>query len=137
MTISRSSSWRFTAILGVLGMLLWAGRASAFCREVTTSPPINYDPASEGCFTSAADGGPLSQLFWRNQCVSYSFRNRDSKYISEPDAVRVAAQAFATWSSAPCAGGVPSIHADAYPVVECNDPTSPGHNNVIIFRDSG
>ena len=137
MTLSRSPSWRLAAILGVLGMLFWEGRASAFCRAVTLSPPLGYDPVALGCFTSDADSGPLPQLFWRNQCVSYSFQNRGSKHISVADAARVAAQAFTTWSSAPCAGGVPAIQADPYPPVECDNPREQGHNNVIIFRDNG
>ncbi len=137
MRFSRSSLFRLVAVLGALGVLLWANRARAFCREVTASPPLDYDPASQGCFTSAPDGGALFPLFWRNQCVSYSFQNQGSKHISASDASRVAAQAFTTWSNAPCNGGTPNIQADPYPAVECDDPQSQGHNNVIIFRDDG
>ncbi len=137
MRSSRSSSSRSAAVLCALGVLLWGNRARAFCREVTASPPLDYDPTSQGCFTSRPDGGTLFPLFWRNQCVSYSFQNQGSKHISAADAARVAAQAFTTWSSAPCDGGVPNIQADPYPAVECDNPESQGHNNVIIFRDNG
>jgi hypothetical protein len=150
-----------------VGVLLLAGQAAAFCREVTLGPPNNYDPATHGCFgtqpsgaavtvLTGADGGLLTgpdggllttgdadagltlfPLFWRNQCVSYSFQNVGSKYIKQADAARIAAQAFATWSNAPCVGGSPTIFADPYPPVDCDNPKSQGHNNVIMFRDNG
>jgi hypothetical protein len=75
-------------------------------------------------------------LFWRNQCVSYSFQPGASKYVPIADAKRIAAQAFDAWSSAPCPGGAPSITALLFPDVDCNDVPSSGHSNVIIFRDS-
>jgi hypothetical protein len=126
---------RFSSVFVALGALAWAGRARAYCREVTASPTNDYDPVTQGCFSATADGGRLFPLFWRNQCVSYSFQQQGSRSISSSDAARIAAQAFSTWSSAPCPGGVPSIVADPYPAVTCNDPQSQGHNNVIIFRD--
>lgn len=152
------------AWLCAIGAMLWVGSAAAYCREVSVGPPGNYDPAVRGCFGVAADGGlitakkaedgglltgpdgrlvttsadagvTLFPLFWRNQCFSYSFQRKGSKYIAASDAARVAARAFDTWSHAACPGGSPNIVADPYPVVDCDDLPSQAHNNVIIFRD--
>jgi Matrixin len=137
MVRSGSSSRGFVVILGALGMAVWANPARAFCREVTLSPPLNYDPTTLGCFSTATDGGLLPSLFWRNQCVSYSLQAQGSKYVSAADTARIASQAFTTWSNAPCSGGgIPTIQADPYPAVECDGP-SQAHNNAIIFRDDG
>jgi Matrixin len=137
MAYSRFSTPRaaFMAV-PVVGALLWAGQARAFCREVTAYPPTGYDPVDAGCFVSQPDGGPLFPLFWRNQCVSYSFQKQGSQYVSPADASRIAAQAFSAWSSAPCPGGAPSISAIPFPAVDCDGTQgSQEHNNLIIFRD--
>jgi hypothetical protein len=118
-------------------VLAYASEARAFCRAVAATPPLNYDPTVSGCFLTDADGDVLPPLFWRNQCVSYSFQKAGSKTISVLDTTRIAAEAFAAWSSAPCpGGGTPNIIADAYPAVDCDSAKSQGHNNVIIFRDA-
>ena len=99
------------AIVAIVGALLSARSAGAFCRAVTSSPPAGYDPATQGCFGTEADGG-LYPLFWRNQCVGYSFEEVPSKDVSLADATRVAAVAFGAWSQAACpSGGSPSIYA--------------------------
>src|SRR5579872_5936398 len=117
--------------LVMFAALLYATGAEAYCREVTAGPPSNYDPATLGCFGTSPDGGGvialrgadgglltgtdghlvttddpdagfrLFPLFWRNQCVSYSFQRNGSKHISSSDTARIAAQAFAAWSNAP------------------------------------
>jgi len=121
----------------VLGALFWAGKARAYCREVTAYPPSGYDPVTAGCFQTLPEGGALFPLFWRNQCVSYSFQTQGSQYISTSDATRLAAQAFAAWSDAPCPGGSPSITAVAFPPVDCDGAQgSQEHSNLIIFRDA-
>lgn len=156
-----AAAWLFA-----LGAMLWAGRAAAYCREVSVGPPSNYDPATRGCFGTSPDGGlvtaraaedgglvigpdgrlvttdvdagvTLFPLFWRNQCFSYSFQRKGSKYIAASDAARVAARAFDTWSHAACPDGPPNIVADPYPVVDCDDLPSQAHNNAILFRDDG
>jgi MYXO-CTERM domain-containing protein len=125
------------AIAGIFGFcaLLWVGHAHAYCRAVTASPPAGFNPTTQGCFNGEADGGPVFPLFWRNQCTSYSLQSPATKQIAQADVARVAAQAFATWSAAPCPGGVPSISVIAYPTVVCDEVPSQEHNNVIIFRD--
>jgi len=126
-------------VLGVLGTLLWSGRSDAFCREVTGTPPANYDPADAGCFNGVDDAGhPFVPLFWRNQCVSYSLQQNASDMVSLSDARRVARQAFDTWTNAACGGdaGAPSITEYEYPIVACDDAESKEHNNPIIFRDN-
>jgi hypothetical protein len=127
------------ATFATFGALLAAETsAHAFCREVTETPPSGFDPAQEGCFTAGADGGVLPPLFWRNQCVSYSLQRGASTQVSLGDAQRIAGQAFAAWTTVSCpGGGSPSIVATAYPVVDCDQVPSQGHNNVIIFRDDG
>jgi Matrixin len=136
MRFSLFASRIVAAVFVGLCALLWAGRAQAYCREVTDYPPNAFDPAVSGCFTAEPDGGVLYPLFWRNQCVSYSFQQQGSKYISLSDATRVAAQAFATWSQAPCGSGSPSIQAIPFPPVDCDGANgSQEHSNIIIFRD--
>jgi hypothetical protein len=154
------------ACLAMTGVSLFGGVAQAYCRESTVGPPSNYDPTLLGCYGLAPDGGALTvatgpdgglltgsdghlvttapdagvtlfPLFWRNQCVSYSFEQAGAKHISATDASRIAAQAFAAWSNAPCPGGPPNIVADPYPAVDCENAQSHAHNNVIIFRDNG
>jgi Matrixin len=132
---------RAVAALGTLGALLWSGHAHAFCREVTGTPPANYDPADAGCFNGVDDAGkPFVPLYWPNQCVSYSLQKNASVRVTLPDARRVARQAFDTWTNAPCvadAGG-PSVTEYEYgPTVQCDVAPSNEHNNPIIFRDNG
>ncbi len=129
---------RAVALLTAVGLLLGASQARSYCREVAADPPANYDPTTSGCFVTDADGAALPPLFWRNQCVSYSFQADGSGTISVADTARIANQAFAAWSNAPCPdGGTPSILADPYPEVECDSAESQGHNNVILFRNDG
>jgi hypothetical protein len=139
MSCSPFSPFRASALVCGLGALLWSGSADAYCRAVTASPPAGYNPATQGCFDGEPDGGPVFSLFWRNQCTSYSLQNPATRQIAQSDVVRIAAQAFATWSSIPCPGGLgmPSITAIAYPTVQCNQVPSQEHNNVIMFRDDG
>jgi hypothetical protein len=125
--------------LGALGVLFWSGPARAFCREVTGTPPANYDPADAGCFEGAADAGrPFVPLYWRNQCVSYSLQNSASDMVTLSDARRVARQAFDAWTNASCgddAGGPSMTEFEYGPPVECDQAPSNEHNNPIIFRD--
>jgi hypothetical protein len=155
-----------TPWLVAFGALLWVSDATAYCREVSVGAPANYDPTTLGCFGVAPDGGvvtvrtaddgglltgpdgrfvtttdpdagvTLFPLFWRNECVSYSFQSAGTKYIAAFDTARIATQAFAAWSHAACPGGPPDIVADPYPPVECDTVPSQAHNNAIIFRDN-
>ncbi len=99
--------------------------------------PGGYDPTMRGCIavgTGATGGLPL---FWPNECVGYSLQRNASQQISLEDAKRVAAAAFASWTSAQCpVGGTPSISVFQYPDVDCDDVPSQQHNNAIIFRDN-
>jgi hypothetical protein len=128
---------RFAVGAGVLAALSTAGRAQAFCREVTEGPPTNYNPVEAGCFTADIDSGAaLPPLFWRNQCVGYSLQQGASRQVHLEDAQRVADQAFAAWAHASCGdAGTASIHPVPFPVVACDAVPSAGFNNPIIFRD--
>jgi hypothetical protein len=130
---------RAAAAVAALGVLLWVGLAHAFCREVTATPPADYDPVDAGCFAGANDAGnPPLPLFWRNQCVSYSVQQNASVHVALSDARRVARQAFDTWTQAPCSAEAgPSITEFEYgPPVACDQVPSNEHNNPIIFRDT-
>ena len=123
--------------MGTLSVLLESGPARAYCREVTLAAPNGYDPAASGCFTIDPEAGVLPQLFWRNQCVNFNLNRAASQQIALSDARIIADQAFATWGVASCpGGGSPSILATEGPLVDCDD-NSEGHNNPIIFRDTG
>jgi Matrixin len=133
------------AVLAGLGLLLVASRAQAFCREVTASPPNGYDPTILGCF-NGEDGGALPPLYWRSECVGYSFQRNASSQISLEAAEAVARNAFASWMSAPCSdmviggdhtgSGNPAIFASELLPVDCDEVPSQEHNNPIIFRDN-
>jgi hypothetical protein len=126
------------AALGAFGAVSWPSTASAFCRAVSATPPAGYDPTTLGCFGYAPDGGVsggLFPLFWRNECVSYSFQSAPNKSLTLDQAKDVANKAFSAWSGAACPGGPPSITAVLFPEVSCEEVPSAGHNNVIIFRD--
>jgi len=116
-----------------VGLLGRAAPAAAFCQEVTSSPPANYDPVNDGCW-----GAGQTTLFWRNQCTSYSLQRDASGQVALADAQRVAADAFNAWMTAQCpGGGSPSIVVDAFAPVSCSQTPSQEHNNAIIFRDHG
>ncbi len=115
----------------------------AFCRTVTELPPAGYDPAVSGCFLG--DGAALP-VYWSNLCVGYSLQEDASGQVSLADAKAVAAEAFAAWSAASCAGGgAPTITATEIEPpgdegVACDEvqynPYGP-NQNVIVFRDQG
>lgn len=133
----RFPSSRLVAVVGALDALLASPSAYAYCREVTEAVPGGYNPADAGCYTTDPEAGVLPQLFWRNQCVSFNLNRRASQQIPLADARRIADEAFATWGIAGCAaGGSPSILATEGPLVDCDD-VSAGHNNPIVFRDTG
>ncbi len=134
---------RLLATLGAIAMLLWASPGRAFCREVTETPPIGYDPVTQGCFTGSS--ASLPGLYWRNWCVSYDLQKNASKQLSLSDVEGVARQAFATWENAECADAVvdgyhtgvgnPAIYVTELQPVSCDQAPSQEHNNPIIFRD--
>jgi hypothetical protein len=134
---------RVAAALTGLALLLGSSRAQAYCREVTASPPNGYDPTLLGCFNG--ENGGLPGLYWRNQCVGYSFQRNASRQITLADAETVARNAFQTWQNAQCADmvvggyptgiGNPAIFATELAPVDCDQVPSQEHNNPIIFRD--
>ncbi len=136
MTRERRPARRVLRATAGLGVLLASSQAHAFCREVTEALPLGYNPADAGCYTSDPEAGVLPQLYWRNQCVNYNLNRAASRQISLNQVKLIANQAFAQWSAATCAGGPPSILATEGPEVDCNSQ-SEGHNNPIIFRDTG
>jgi hypothetical protein len=136
-----SRLFRPTAVvLGALSALFWAASARAFCHEVAASTPGGYDPAEAGCFDGLNEAGvPAPSLWWRSTCVGYSLQQNASIEVSLSDAEQAAQQAFDTWHNVYCAdaGGGVSIRADQFDPVQCDTVPSAGHNNPIIFRDTG
>lgn len=136
----RLTTLRLLGSLGGLAGILTSTPAHAFCREVTETPPEGEDPSVSGtCFTTDPEAGVLPTLFWRNQCVNFNMNRAASPMssITLNEATLIADQAFAQWATAPCpGGGSPSISATDGPPVDC-DGQSEGHNNPIIFRDTG
>jgi hypothetical protein len=114
--------------------------AQAFCRGVTATPPLGYDPVTQGCFGEPSQPG-VDLLYWKNACVGYSLQRDASatRQITLQQATQVAAEAFAAWSQVGCAaGGPPSIKAVDEGPVDCSVV---GYNkdrpnqHVIVFRD--
>jgi predicted Zn-dependent protease len=138
MTQVRSAARCLLSACGGLLALCAARPAAAYCREVAATMPAGYNPADAGCFTSDYEAGVLPPLFWRNQYVNYNLNRAASKYITLSQARQAATLAFAQWATAVCpdSGGSPSILATEGPTVDCDDQ-SEGHNNPIIFRDTG
>jgi hypothetical protein len=133
------------ALTSALAVGLLAGRAQAYCQEVTETPPVNYNPTVQGCWTgSSTPTAPT--LFWRNWCMGYSLQKNASRQITLAQARVAAAQAFATWEAAQCTNtvsatigdtgsGPPSFFVTELTPVSCDETPSQEHNNPIIFRD--
>jgi hypothetical protein len=132
------------ALTSALAMGLLAGRAQAYCQEVTETPPANYNPTVQGCWAGSAPTAPT--LFWRNWCMGYSLQENASRQITLAQARVAAAQAFATWEAAQCTNtvsptigdtgsGPPSFFVSELTPVSCDETPSQEHNNPIIFRD--
>ena len=115
--------------------------AGAFCREETVNSPIGYDPATSGCFPPADAKNGIFDVYWKNDCVGYSLQKNAGKQVTLDQATRVAAQAFAAWSSTTCSGGgIPSITAVNEGPVDCDMVqynNYHGNQHVIVFRDNG
>ena len=126
------------AILGgICGLILAlnASPASAFCQATTC------DPASMHCGTDAhnclSDGKPL---VWSSTCITVSVQATGSpkQHISYADAEASVARAFATWTSAPCDGGRPSIAVHVEGPVTCDASeynADRGNANIVVFRE--
>jgi hypothetical protein len=123
--------------LGVAALFASSG-AQAYCRTTTQPPPIGYNPAVSGCWTTG------KAIAWTAGQVPYGVSSAASKYVPLSEASRVADLAFAAWNSAPCTGGPPSVQAynvgpldvapdsgDCTTSSTCNAVT----HDVIVFRD--
>ena len=117
-----------------LATLLVPTAARAYCRTTTQPLPANYSP-SRGCFTDGLF------LYWRNACVSFSIQEGASRTIPFDVARRIVSDAFATWTSAKCANGVPvGISVQDFGPVACDEVrynSNSANQNLIVFRDDG
>jgi hypothetical protein len=120
------------AALALLACSLVAPDAAAYCRGLTQA---GADPATtHACF----DGAGAYELYWKNRCVGYSLQKDASRQVPLDKATQVAAEAFASWSAAPCSTGSPSIQAFDEGPVDCSlvqyNSDQP-NQHVIVFRD--
>lgn len=123
--------------LVVLGLLLSAREASAYCRTTTEKSPPDYDATVGGCW---AQGVPL---FWRNACVGYSMQASSSRKISYQTAANALSTAFTRWTGATCATdgtgrSRTSIDVRDLGPAECANveyKSGVANQNVVVFRD--
>ncbi len=121
----------------VVALLALADRADAFCRTLTADVPASQQPSGDDCYPTGTQG---SLLYWANACVGFSMQAAASTKIDVANATKIVEGAFATWSSAACAGGgKPSIAFTNNGPVACTEVgfDATGRNqHVIAFRDT-
>jgi hypothetical protein len=136
----------FEAVLcatALLGFLVAAGRAAAYCRTTTCDPSV-LPPAPGACEKDgnecAINGVPL---FWPQACVAFSVQKDASplRGIDFSTMQSVVVGAYAQWQGVDCGGGAgPSIGiSDMSPVnctlVEYNKKSDQPNANIWMFRD--
>jgi MYXO-CTERM domain-containing protein len=114
------------------GTMAWAGVASAYCRTAVCGEEVGKvcDPPQPG------DCG--TPIFWPTTCVGFSVQRDGSSQIEADELADLVEQAFATWSSADCGGGTPSITATNLGPVSCAEQEFDAESknaNLIVFRD--
>ena len=121
------------AALAVAASLLAPLRASAYC--LTSGCPNGKEGAI--CTPSLpSDCG--KKLFWTEPCLGFSVQKDASNQVDYKTAARILGAAFATWTSAACPGGPPSIRVTDLGPVDCADVEYNQHSgnaNILMFRD--
>jgi hypothetical protein len=131
------SACRLFGVVAGLGALLVSQQASAFCRTTTCDP---NDPQAQcqidddNCVVS---GFPL---FWASSCVTVGVHDVGSPRngLSYDDVATVVDRAFASWMTARCTGGNPSIDVKLLGPLECgvSEYNSDRANaNIVLFRE--
>jgi hypothetical protein len=127
----------------LLGVLVPASRAAAYCRTTTCDPSV-LPPTPGACETNAngcaVNGVPLG---WPQACVGFSAQNAASpkRGIDLSTMQTVLDVAYAQWQEVDCGGGLgPSIGvSDLGPAncaqVEYNKKSDQPNANIWMFRD--
>jgi hypothetical protein len=116
-------------------LLLLAQRAAAFCQATSCDPGSALCKVdSQGCLV---EGLPL---FWPGSCVTVSVQadGAPKQHIDYAAAQASASRAFAAWTSAPCAGGPPSITVEVNGPISCAASeynSDRGNANILVFRE--
>jgi hypothetical protein len=143
-----------TAFVAVAVVSVWlavrADNAWAFCRTLTCPTPPSYpDPASEECVPPdgeyeafcASLTPPVTvivPLWWSNACISYDLQEDAGPRVTLDQATSIVDTAFATWRTASCSTGTPSIIPMDLGPVSCGAVQyngDQGNQHVIVFRD--
>jgi hypothetical protein len=131
--------------LGCLGLLValsvHAADATAYCRTSTCGNRIKGAVCSPEStrqdLEPPADCG--TPLYWGRPCIGFAVNERASNQIGADDIRAVLMGAFATWETASCGVGTPSIHVEDLGEVACGEveynPEGGGNVNVIVFHD--
>ena len=130
-------------VTALVGVLVPAGRAAAYCRTTTCDPTVS-PPTPGACETNtdgcATNGVPLS---WPGACVAFSLQKDASpaRDIDFSTMQNVVVGAYEKWRGVDCGGGLgPSIGiSDRSPVnctlVEYNKMSDQPNANIWMFRD--
>jgi hypothetical protein len=141
--------------IGVAAALaICTGDAWAYCRTLTCPPPMGYpipttDAGQGACTPPSADfesycaglTPPVTAilpLWWRNACVSYDLQQDAGPGVPLATATTIVDTAFATWRTAACSTGTPSITPVDLGPVSCGNVeynSDQGNQHVIVFRD--
>lgn len=127
--------------------------AQAYCRK--RAVPLAVRKANRGKIDKYPKDGVCEDdqipefkehpwVYWPNACTSFSVSSTLATSLSKEEASRIAAEAFAQWSSTRCPGvngeARPSIDARDLGSVSCAsggyDPNGGPNQNIIVFRDA-
>lgn len=128
----------FVTAAAALGMLAFAGDASAFCRSTTcrTTSTKECQTDESGCPTDGA------KLFWTSSCISYAVNELGTQDLDPADTREVIKKTFQAWSDVPCGangkGGAASMTFQERDPVSCkkSEYNKEAPNvNVVLFQD--
>ncbi|MEO7327935.1 MAG: matrixin family metalloprotease [Minicystis sp.] len=126
----------FTAAVGVLSLtsLTLSADAVAYCRTTSCGDKGTGDKCNP---VGASDCG--TPLFWTGPCVGFSVQKDGSKDVTFAKTEAVLTAAFATWMSAPCAGGgTPHVKVIELAPAVCTAHEynqTKANTNLVVFRD--
>lgn len=127
---------RFVAPLALLGTLLSAHSAFAFCRTTTCDPNDPSEHCQKDSDNCVVTGDPLS---WRSSCVTVGVQRDGSAVngLTFDDLAPVVEQAFGAWMNVDCGGNKhPSIDVQMLGPIECNTSEyngKVGNANIVLF----
>jgi len=130
------SSW-LLAKTALLGTLLTAPVAHAFCRTTTCDPSKAADQCVLDAEQCVVTGNTLG---WRSSCVTVGVQQMGSPRngFSFDDVEPVVKQAFDAWMQADCGSGAPSIDVQMVGPIECGISqynSGLANANIVLFRE--